>query len=116
MSRKVIALLTVGVLLVLALPVLSCEPPQWCSPGYWRNHPDAWAATGISPNTLYGETAVSKLGQKAGAPTNPTLWQVLQSPQYYGGDAFNAVADLLSDAHPDVNFDGTRYEDSCPLN
>jgi len=41
---------------------------------------------------------------------------VLQSPQYYGGDAFNAVGDLLSAAHPDVNFNGERIEDSCPLN
>jgi hypothetical protein len=32
------------------------------------------------------------------------------------GEAFNAVDDLLSDAHSDVNFDGTRMEDSCPLN
>jgi hypothetical protein len=59
---------------------------------------------------------LSKLGKTAGATTNPTLLQVLQSPQYYGGDAFNAVGDLLSDAHPDVNFLGERVEDSCPLN
>jgi hypothetical protein len=50
------------------------------------------------------------------APTDPTLWQVLQAPQWYGGDAFNAVGDLLSGAHPDVNFGGERVEDSCPLN
>lgn len=50
-----------------------------------------------------------------GATTNPTLWEVLQAPQWYDGDAFNAVGDLLSAAHPDVNFTGERVEDSCPL-
>jgi hypothetical protein len=99
-------------------------PPQgeWCSPGYWRQeqHLDSWAATGISPNALYstyfGLPTISNQGKKAGAPANPTLWQVLQKPEWYGGGAFNNVGDLLSAAHPDVNFDGERVEDSCPLN
>jgi hypothetical protein len=96
---------------------------EWCSPGYWRqpHHLDSWEATGYSPDDSFFDAlgyypTVSKLGVKAGATTNPTLWQVLQSPQYYGGDAFNAVGDLLSAAHPDVNFLGIRVEDSCPLN
>ena len=96
---------------------------QWCSPGYWRQdqHLWAWEATGYSPDELFYDVfgyypPLSKLGQGAGATTNPTLWEVLQSPQYYGGDAFNVVGDLLSEAHPDVNFTGERVEDSCPLN
>lgn len=96
---------------------------QWCSPGYWRqaHHLDSWAATGYSPDDLFFDAlgyypTLSKPGQKEGATTNPTLWEVLQSPQWYGGDAFNAVGDLLSDAHPDVNFEGERVPDSCPLN
>lgn len=100
------------------------EPPptQWCSPGYWRqeHHLDSWAATGISPDELYstyfGQITLSAKGIKDKAPTNPTLWQVLQAPQWYGGDAFNNVGDLLSAAHPDVNFGGVRVENSCPLN
>jgi hypothetical protein len=99
------------------------EEAQWCSPGYWRqpHHVDSWAATGISPDDLFYAKlgyypTVSKQGQRAGAPTDPTLLQVLQAPQWYGGDAFNAVGDLLSDAHPDVNFTGERVEGSCPLN
>jgi hypothetical protein len=98
-------------------------PGEWCSPGYWRqeHHLDSWEATGYSPDDLFYDAlgyypTVSKLGTREGATTNPTLWQVLQSPQYYGGDAFNAVGDLLSDAHPDVGFQGERVEDSCPLN
>jgi hypothetical protein len=95
---------------------------QWCSPGYWRqeHHLGSWAATGIAPGDFYSDhfddaPPVSKLGKRAGAETDPTLWQVLQSPQWYGGDAFNNVGDLLSTAHPDVDFDGERVEDSCPL-
>jgi hypothetical protein len=41
---------------------------------------------------------------------------VISTPQCYGGEAANAVADILSAAHPDVDFYGTRVEGSCPLN
>lgn len=97
------------------------EEGQWCSPGYWRqpHHLASWAATGISPDELYsayfGAVTRSNQGVRQNATTDPTLWQVLQSPQWYGGDAFNKVGELLSDAHPDVNFTGERVEDSCPL-
>ncbi|WP_198805460.1 hypothetical protein [Leptolyngbya sp. BL0902] len=95
---------------------------EWCSPGYWRQpqHLDSWDATGFSPDDLFSE----KVGYvpprtvnrtTVDAPTDPTLLQVLQLPQVYGGEAFNAVGDLLSAAHPDVNFTGERVEDSCPL-
>lgn len=92
------------------------EPPpdegQWCSPGYWRqaHHLGSWEATGIEPDEAYNGYFDPDL---AG---DPTLWDVLQSPQTYGGAAFNNVGDLLSTAHPDVAFDGERVEDSCPLN
>jgi hypothetical protein len=99
------------------------EPAQWCSPGYWRQdqHLDSWAVTGYSPTDNFaaeiGYTPkLSKLGLAAAASSDPSLWQVLQSPQWYGGEAFNAVGDLLSEAHPDINFTGERVEDSCPLN
>lgn len=95
--------------------------PQWCSPGYWRqpHHLGSWAATGISPDEKYsayfGLPTRSNNGVRQNAPTDPTLWEVLQGPQFYGGEAFNNVGDLLSAAHPDVNFSGERVEDSCPL-
>jgi hypothetical protein len=98
------------------------QEPQWCSPGYWRqeHHLGSWAATGISPDasysTYFGAVSLSKKALTEGANPEPTLWEVLQSPQWYGGEAFNNVGDLLSDAHPDVNFNGERVEDSCPLN
>ncbi len=88
---------------------------QWCSPGYWRqtHHLDSWEATGISPDEKYNDYFSFHGDTIAG---DPTLWEVLQSPQTYGGDAFNNVGDLLSAAHPDVNFLGVRVADSCPLN
>jgi hypothetical protein len=97
--------------------------PQWCSPGYWRQpqHADSWLATGYSPDDLFSTVfgyapMLSKLGKTNGATANPTLLQVLSAPQYYGGEAFNLIGDLLSGAHPDVNYMGERVEDSCPLN
>lgn len=97
------------------------EEGQWCSPGYWRNHPAAWAATGYSQSDNFAAAigytpARSPQGVRSNAPTNPTLGDVVNNPQWYGGEAFNAVGDLLSAAHPDVNFLGERIEDSCPLN
>ena len=102
-----------------------CRPFQqgaWCSPGFWRqeHHLWAWAATGIAPTELYSAhfgaaPSLSKKGLKDGANPDPTLWEVLQNPQWYGGEAFNNVGDLLSEAHPDVDFQGDRVEDSCPL-
>jgi hypothetical protein len=99
------------------------NPGEWCSPGYWRQtqHLKSWSATGYSPDDLFsakvGYTpSLTKQGKANGASPNPTLWEVLQAPQYYGGGAFNAVGDLLSTAHPGVNFLGERVEDSCPLN
>jgi hypothetical protein len=97
---------------------------EWCSPGYWRNHLDeaAYALTfsggytlATPYSTVFGAAPPrSNKGVMDGAPTNPTLQQVLQNPQWYGGDAFNIVGDYLSDLHPDVDFGGTR-EDNCPL-
>jgi hypothetical protein len=96
---------------------------EWCSPGYWRQpqHIDSWTATGISPDDKYSAyfgaaPSRNKQGVTNNAPTDPTLLEVLQFPQYYGGEAFNKVGDLLSEEHPDVDYKGQRVEDSCPLN
>ncbi len=97
------------------LTVSHCEVgviSQWCSPGYWRNAEDkAWADAGFSKViSYYNDSFTTPL---AG---NPTLYEVLQSPQTYGGAAFNNVGDLLSAAHPYVTFvDGVRTPDSCPI-
>jgi hypothetical protein len=98
---------------------------EWCSPGFWRNSPiaagEAAAAGGFSLDDLYLDFFDGLEGFKEqqrvrlGLPESPTLMQVLQYPQVYGGAAFNNVGDLLSEAHPDVAFDGERVEGSCPL-
>ena len=103
-------------------------PPsaEWCSPGYWKNHPEeaviAATAGGFSMNDTFashfGSAPPRKpKGVKDNAPVSPTLLQVLNNPSWYGGDAYNQVADLLSEAHPDVDFaeGGARIE-NCPLN
>jgi predicted ribosomally synthesized peptide with SipW-like signal peptide len=98
------------------------EVYQWCSPGYWRqtHHLASWDATGYSPNSLFSEAigyfpTLSTPGIKNNASPNPTLLYLLNNNNYYSGADFNAVGDLLSTAHPDVNFLGERVEDSCPL-
>jgi hypothetical protein len=101
-------------------------PSHWCSPGYWRQpqHLDSWAATGYSPSdnfaTATGVQATrTPLGVSQGAPTNPTLLQVVDNPQWYGGDDTNRVADLLSAAHPEVNYNPPPFRQAalpCPLN
>jgi hypothetical protein len=102
------------------------EPePEWCSPGFWKNNPiaagEAAGAGGFSMSDLYSASfgAVSGINERQrarlGLPTDPTLQQVLDYPQVYGGTAFNNVGDKLSAAHPDVNFTGERVEDGCSL-
>ncbi len=111
------AMYTVVTDATIALPGDDCAPRvggEWCSPGYWRqpHHLDSWAATGISTGEFYNDYFGPVFAD------NPTLLQVLQSPQIYnrrGSGSFNNVGDLLSGAHPDVDFDGERVE-NCPLN
>jgi hypothetical protein len=92
-------------------PVPDPAPESWCSPGYWRqaHHIGSWAATGYAPTDSYNDIFGTSL------KGNPSLWDVLQAPKTYGGPTFNTVGDLLSGAHPEVNFLGNRVENSCPL-
>jgi hypothetical protein len=78
------------------------NPGQWCSPGFWKNNYGAWPAP-YTPNTI--DTVTGK-----------KFSYILSNPKIYArtGD-FERIADILSDAHPDVNFQGERVADSCPL-
>jgi len=75
-------------------------PPSttWCSPGFWKNHPDLWTAyQGILYSSL--NPAGAPFGKKAptsGAGSNPNLLTVISNPSIYGGPATNSVADFLS--------------------
>jgi hypothetical protein len=89
---------------------------EFCTPGFWKNNPGAVAETGVDMSQSYNALFDPDVdGTKKGGVANPTLQQVLDSPQFYGGEAANNVAALLSAAHPDVDFDGERTEDTCPL-
>jgi len=65
----------------------------WCSPGFWKNHEELWTQyLLVKYSTLSGAAELSK---KAPAG-DPTLQQVIENPQVYGGPATNSVSDFLS--------------------
>ena len=72
-------------------------PPTttWCSPGFWKNNGrDLWTQYYTKKySTLVG---AAPLGKKAPAGYDPTLLEVIDNPQIYGGEATNSVADFLS--------------------
>ena len=72
-------------------------PPSttWCSPGFWKNHGrDLWTQYYTKKySTLVGAAPLSK---KAPAGYDPTLLEVIDNPNIYGGEATNSVADFLS--------------------
>jgi hypothetical protein len=99
---------------------VAIEGGVWCSPGFWRNNPLRVAQTGVDMGATFASVfgsapARSQQGTRSGAPANPTLQQVLDNPNWYGGSAFNMVGDHLSEMHPDVDYQGERVENSCPL-
>jgi hypothetical protein len=101
-----------------------CAPKKdngaWCSPGYWRNtlnfDPNGWTTIGVTPpGPLYNDVIDDP---DLGAPgTGPTLLDVLNAPQTYGGAAFNAVGAYLTNLIPGYVFDPSLVgtEDSCPI-
>ncbi len=94
----------------------------WCPPEFWASPASdrAWRATGVAPGERFSdrfgfEPPRSEVARELGAPISPTLRQIVVAPQWYGGDAADLVADLLSELHPDVAFIGPRPADTCPL-
>jgi Thrombospondin type 3 repeat len=84
----------------------ACEPPstglEGCTPGYWKNHTAAWAATGFS--TAATLESVFDVPDGLGLD-NVTLLQAVAT----GGGGVNAllrhaVSALLSAAHPSVDY------------
>jgi hypothetical protein len=89
-------------------PPVEEEGDEGCTPGYWKNHADSWAAAGLSP----GQTTSSVF---SGAIAFPSLGSqtLLQSLQGGGGSGSlggarillrAAVAALLNASHPDVDY------------
>jgi hypothetical protein len=96
------ALTTVAVVIILGFSAPTTakksDDSECYSPGYWKNHLDAWAPTGYSPDDLFLEAFEMGTG-------GPTLEWVLN----LGGGHLNAlarhsVAALLNAGHPDVGY------------
>ena len=98
-------------------------PPSgiWCSPGFWKNHGiNLWVplqglkynASGPYPNAPQSFAPPNPAPKKGGS-TDPTLLQVIQNPNQYGGDATNNVASFIS-----LNLFGTpesaNPKENCP--
>ena len=90
------------------------EPPpppppggEGCTPGYWKNHLDSWAATGFSPSQTLSSVFSGGLNGLASD-------SLLTALRYHGGSSIvaakqillrTAVAALLNAGHPDVDYD-----------
>lgn len=118
MSRKtsLTMLTTVAAVIVLGFSTPSmgqCCGCEGCTPGFWKNHLDAWV--GYTPNTLFSSVFDSVVieinlgGQNS--VTDPTLLEALNAT---GGGvnalARHAVAALLNAAHPDISYPRTEVQ------
>jgi uncharacterized repeat protein (TIGR01451 family) len=93
---------------------------EGCTPGYWKNHPAAWAEAGINPATLVGSVFNNPA---AGVNQNPytngsdpgdmSAYSLIQGLSFQGGDNTKGaaqillragIASLLNASHPDVDF------------
>jgi hypothetical protein len=85
--------------------------PSACGHGYWKNHPEAWAGTGYSPNQTVGSVF-------SGANMFPSLASqtLMQALKNGGGSGTlgaakillrSAVAALLNSAKPGLNYPRT---------
>lgn len=118
-----LAISMVSTLLLSGTLVVTACPFEGETPGFWKNHLDAWGPTGYSTDDLVGDYFIipSALSELA----DDTLLQALK---YHGGKGAigaarillrAAVAGLLNSAHPDVNYlysySGLQYLVNYPL-
>ncbi len=68
------------------------QPLQGCTPGYWKNHPNAWPPTGYSSSQK-----VSSVFSRAGAAPYTALGSatLLQGLEFQGGDTIQGAAEIL---------------------
>ena len=105
-----------GLVLTIDCPTLGAEG---CTPGFWKNHLEAWAPTGFAPDQALG-SVFDAAGLGSLAPD--TLSTALS---YGGGSGLEAakqillrqaVAALLNAAHPDVDLRSTTAEVIAAVN
>jgi uncharacterized repeat protein (TIGR01451 family) len=82
------------------------QPRDGCTPGYWKNHTDSWAAAGLAPS----QTVASVFGEAAAHP-GLGFSSLLQALGFDGGTGVEGgaqnllragVAALLNASHPGV--------------
>ena len=90
------------------------QPPpgtQGCTPGYWKNHTDSWAAAGYNPATKVQNV----FSQGSGYPSLGAA-SLLEALSFNGGSSLDgaagnllraAVAALLDASHPGVDYPRT---------
>jgi len=91
---------------------------QWCSPGFWKNHLNAWSLA--DQQKLYSTLGAGRAPLSKKAPAgDPNLRTVLENPNLYGGPATNSVADYLSGkafgANVGTSADDANCNDGVPL-
>ncbi len=113
--KKIRGLFAIGLISVLlfsgTLVVSACEYGG-NTPGFWKNHLDAWGPTGYSPNMLVGDffNIPSYLSDLNDDSNPDTLLDALKFKGRKGVEGATrnllraAVAGLLNSAHPDVNY------------
>jgi hypothetical protein len=85
------------------ITTVTTQPPgnEGCTPGFWKNHPEAFAGTGFSPTTTLGSVFTGL------SPTYASL--TFDEALSLGGGGLNAllrqaVAALLNASSPDVDY------------
>jgi hypothetical protein len=79
---------------------------EGCTPGYWKNHVESWAATGVSRDADFDAT----FGTDAFSP-DLTLEQVITTqPGVLKNLPYHGVAALLNASSPDVDYFYTPEE------
>jgi hypothetical protein len=101
-SRALLVVLTLVFTLAVAAPVAAHN--RGCTPGFWKNHPEAWV--GYDPNQTIGSVFTS-------APAPYDSMTLLEGLSLMGGDDLNgaieillraAIAGLLNRDYPSTNF------------
>lgn len=104
---------TAGQSAPMSLIVVVCTE-EGCSQGFWKNHPDDWAATAYSPADALGDVFVG--ADLGGLDPATTLMEALN---FHGGSGVDgmrqilfrqAVAGLLNSTHPDVAYPLSEVE------
>ena len=89
------------------------RPNEGCTPGYWKNHPEAWPPTGFST----GQTVASVFSRAGSSPyANLGSQTLMQALAFQGGETIEGAAEILlrasvsaalNAAHPGVNYPRT---------